>query len=84
LFIYPSPNNGQFKVSYYNSAGGNTKQTVIVYDAKGAKVYHKLFTFSGPYQLHDIDLRGKAKGVYFVVIGDANGKKIIDGKVLVH
>ncbi len=83
LFIYPSPNNGQFKVSYYNSAGGNTKQTVIVYDAKGAKVYHKLFTFSGPYELHDIDLRGKAKGVYFVVIGDANGKKIIDGKVLI-
>lgn len=83
LFIYPSPNNGQFKVSYYNSAGGSAKQTVIVYDAKGAKVYHKLFTFSGPYQLHDIDLRGKAKGVYFVVIGDANGKKIIDGKVLV-
>ena len=84
LFIYPSPNNGQFKVSYYNSAGGNTKQTVVVYDVKGAKVYHKLFTFSGPYELHDIDLRGKAKGIYFVVIGDANGKKIIDGKVLIN
>ena len=83
LFIYPSPNNGQFKVSYYNNAAGNTRQTVVVYDAKGAKVYHKLFTFSGPYQLHDIDLRGKAKGVYFVVIGDADGKKIIDGKVLI-
>ncbi len=84
LFIYPSPNNGQFTVSYYNATGGSTKQSVTVYDAKGAKVYSKEFSFSGPYQLHDIDLRGKAKGIYFVVIGDANGKRIIDGKVLIN
>jgi hypothetical protein len=84
LFMYPSPNNGRFTVSYYNSAGGNTKQSVTVYDAKGAKVYSKIFTFSGPYELHDIDISGEAKGVYFVVIGDANGKKIIDGKVVLN
>lgn len=84
LFIYPSPNDGRFTVSYYNTTGGNTKQSVTVYDAKGAKVYNKIFTFSGPYELHDIDIRGKARGVYFVVVGDANGKKIIDGKVLVN
>lgn len=84
LFIYPSPNDGRFTVSYYNSVGGNTKQSVTVYDAKGAKIFSKAFTFSGPYELHDIDIRGKAKGVYFIVVGDANGKKIIDGKVLVN
>ncbi len=83
LFIYPSFNNGRFTVSYYNSAAGSTRQTIIVYDAKGAKVYQKQFTFSGPYQLHDINIRGKATGVYFVVIGDANGKKIADGKVMI-
>jgi hypothetical protein len=84
LFIYPSPNDGRFTVSYYNSGGGNTKQSVTVYDAKGARVYVKTFTFSGPYELHDIDIRGKARGVYFIVVGDANGKKIIDGKVLIN
>ena len=84
LFIFPSPNDGRFTVSYYNSTGGNTKQSVTVYDAKGAKVYSKIFTFSGPYELHDIDIRGKARGIYFVVVGDANGKRIIDGKVLVN
>jgi len=84
LFIYPSPNDGRFAISYYNSTGGNTKQSVTVYDAKGAKVYSKIFTFSGPYELHDIDIRGKARGVYFVVVGDANGKKIIDGKVMIN
>ena len=51
---------------------------------KGAKVYVKMFTFSGPYELHDIDIGGKARGVYFIVVGDANGKKIIDGKVLIN
>jgi hypothetical protein len=84
LFIYPSPNNGRFTLSYYNAGSGNTKQSVTVYDAKGARVYVKTFTFSGPYELHDIDIRGKARGVYFIVVGDANGKKIIDGKVMVN
>lgn len=84
LFIYPSPNTGQFTVAYYNASTGTTKQSVAVYDAKGAKVYSKEFSFSGPYQLHAIDLRGMAKGIYFVVMGGANGEKIIDGKVLIN
>lgn len=84
LFIYPSPNEGRFTLSYYNASGGNTKQSVTIYDARGAKIYYKVFTFNGPYQLHDIDIRGKQRGVYFVVVGDAAGKKIIDGKVLVN
>ena len=84
LFIYPSPNNGQFTVSYYNASGVSTKQSVTIYDAKGAKVYSKEFSFSGPYQLHEIDLRNRAKGIYFVVVGDAGGRKIVDGKVLIN
>lgn len=84
LFIYPSPNTGRFIVSYYNQGGGNTRQSVTIYDAKGARVYYREFAFSGLYELHDVDISGKAKGVYFVVIGDSNGKKIIDGKVLVN
>ena len=84
LYVYPSPNNGRFIVSYYNSTGGNTRQSVSIYDSKGAKVYYKEFSFTGPYELHDIDIRGKAKGVYFIVIGDADGKKLADGKVLIN
>jgi Metallo-peptidase family M12/Secretion system C-terminal sorting domain len=84
LFIYPSPNDGRFTLSYYNAGGGNTRQSVTIYDSKGARVYVKVFTFSGTYELHDIDIRGRSKGVYFIVVGDANGKKIVDGKVLVN
>lgn len=84
LFLYPNPSDGLFTLSYYNAGGGNTKQSVTIYDAKGAKVYSKIFTFSGSYELHDIDLRGRAKGIYFVVVGDANGKRIIEGKMLIN
>jgi hypothetical protein len=84
LFIYPSPNDGRFTLSYYNAGGGNTRQSVTIYDSKGARVYVKVFTFNGPYELHDIDIRGRSRGVYFIVVGDANGKKIVDGKVLVN
>ncbi len=83
LYIYPNPNNGQFTVSYYNAGGTSTKQTVTVYDSKGAKVYFKQFSFSGFYGLLDVDLGNQPKGVYIVVIGDASGKKLIEGKVLI-
>src|SRR5207244_7476755 len=83
IFIYPNPNDGLFTVSYYNASGSSTKQSVTVYDSKGAKVYYKQFSFAGFYGLLDIDLGNQPKGVYIVVIGDANGKKLIEGKVLI-
>ena len=83
LYIYPNPNDGQFTVSYYNAGGSNTKQSVTIYDSKGAKVFYKQFTFVGYYGLLDVDLGNQPKGVYIVVIGDASGKKLIEGKVLI-
>ena len=83
LYIYPNPNDGQFTVSYYNAGGSNTKQSVTIYDSKGAKVFYRQFTFAGYYGLLDVDLGNQPKGVYIVVIGDASGKKLIEGKVLI-
>jgi len=83
IYIYPNPNNGQFTVSYYNASGSSTKQSVTIYDSKGAKVYYKQFSFAGFYGLLDVDLGNQPKGLYIVVIGDANGKKLIEGKVLI-
>jgi hypothetical protein len=84
LFIYPSPNDGQFTVSYYNSSGGNTTRTITIYDSKGAKVYNAKFQVTGPYTLLPIDVRPAQTGIYYVVVGDANGNKLAEGKVLVH
>lgn len=84
LFIYPSPTDGEFTVAYYNPGGTATKQSVTIFDARGARIYTRLFDVTGPYQLLPIDLRREAGGVYFVVVGDANGKKIVEGKVMIR
>lgn len=84
LFIFPSPNDGQFTVAYYNSGGGSSQRSVTIVDAHGAKIYHAKFAVSGSYTLLPIDIRTASRGVYFVIIGDAAGKKIATGNVVVH
>ena len=84
LFIFPSPNAGQFTVSYYNESGASTGRTVTIYDSKGRRVYTRKFTVSGPYTLIPIDIRPANSGIYYVVVGDNSGKKIIEGKVLIQ
>lgn len=84
LFIFPTPNDGRFTVSYYNASGAAGKQTLAVYDTRGQRVYNAQLNVNGPYTLHDINLRGSAKGIYYVVIGDGSGKKITEGKVMIY
>lgn len=84
LFIYPTPNDGRFTVSYYNAGGNADKRTLAIYDSRGQMVYNAQLAINGPYTLHDINLRGHAKGVYYVVIGDASGKKITESKVMIY
>jgi hypothetical protein len=81
LFIFPSPNDGRFTVSYYNSAGTSTQRTIVIFDGKGSKVYSRMFTITGPYTLLPIDLRNVNTGIYYVAVGDASGQKLADGKV---
>ena len=84
LFIFPSPNDGRFTVSYYNSNGASTQRRIIITDAKGARVYDRQFTIAGPYTLIPIDLRSASRGIYFVSVGDASGAKLAEGKVHVR
>jgi hypothetical protein len=81
LFIFPSPNDGRYTVSYYNSSGSATQQQIVVFDAKGAAVYSRKFNITGPYTLLNIDMQGANTGIYIVVVGDASGKKLAEGKV---
>ncbi len=82
LFIYPSPNNGQFKVSYY-TASTNPKNTLAIYDAKGARVYLKQYAITNPYQIMDVDMRKNGKGVYRVVLLDIGNKVVATGAVTI-
>jgi len=84
LFIFPSPNDGRFTVSYYNDGGTSTKRTIVIFDSKGGEVYNGQFNITGAYTLIAIDLQRANTGIYYVVVGDVNGKKLATGKVHVR
>ncbi len=84
LFIYPSPNDGRFTVSYYNSGGASGQRWIRIYDGLGQGVFDRTFPISGTYTLIPIDLRHMSRGVYYVVVGDGSGKRLTQGKVHVR
>jgi len=84
LFIFPSPNDGRFTVAYYNDGGTSTKRTIAIFDSKGGMVFNSKFDIAGAYTLINIDMQTDNTGIYYVVVGDANGKKLATGKVHVR
>ncbi|HEV7781775.1 MAG TPA: S8 family serine peptidase [Chitinophagaceae bacterium] len=83
LFIYPSPNSGQFKVAYYTS-GANAVNRLVIYDSKGAMVYNRTYPISSPYQTMNVDMLRYNAGIYHVVLFDKAGKKLADGTVVIQ
>ena len=84
LFIFPSPNDGNFQVSYYNSGGVNTQRRITIYDSKGSLVFDRKFAITGSYTLIPINLERGSRGIYYVVVGNASGVKLAEGKVHVR
>ncbi len=84
LFIFPSPNDGNFTVSYYNNGGTSTSRRIAIFDSKGGLVYNRIFPVAGSYTLIPVNLQSVSRGIYYVVVGDASGKKLADGKVHVR
>ena len=86
LFIFPTPNDGRFTVSYYNNGNASTNRRIVIFSTAGQKVYDRIFPITGSYTLLNIDLRyvSPGRGIYYVMVGDANGTKLVDGKVHVR
>jgi len=83
MFIYPSPNKGTFNVVYY-AAAPDTKYTLSIYDAKGARAYVKTYTLSSAYQQMNVDMRTSGKGIYRVALFDKTGKSIAVGSIVIE
>ena len=47
-------------------------------------VYNRQFSITGPYTLIPINLQSGSRGIYYVLVGDAGGNKLADGKVHVR
>ena len=87
LFVFPSPNDGRFTVSYYSagaSVTNSTKQNITIFDSYGRRVLNKEYPVTQPYQLHQIDMRRNGTGVYYIILREANGNKIKTGEVVVR
>jgi hypothetical protein len=76
-FIYPNPSSGQFQVRYYSVAGNNNlPRGIVVYDAKGDRVFTQNYTVGRPYDRMDVDMRAFGKGLYWVEVVDRNGNRL--------
>jgi hypothetical protein len=84
LFIYPSPNDGSFTLSYYYGQSGSTTRVVSIFDSKGARVFEQRFLVSGPYTLLPIEMPAAAAGIYMVMLSDINGNKLVSDKVVIR
>jgi hypothetical protein len=84
VFIYPNPNNGQFQIRYNNLTGTLKKHNIIIFDSKGALVQMQTNSISTAYGGMGVDLRGKGKGVYWVILQDDNGNQLASERVVVY
>lgn len=84
LFVFPSPTTGQFTLSYYNASGSSTQRVITIYDSRGMQVYNAKLSINGPYTLLNINLTGSSRGIYIISVGDASGKKLTKGKVVIN
>jgi len=84
LFIYPSPNTGQFQVRFFSQLGSAPfPRTVSVFDSKGSRVFTKTFAVTSAFTRMDVDLKNYSKGIYSVELTDSRGNRLKTGRVLV-
>jgi hypothetical protein len=84
LFVYPNPSSGQFVVRYYSSVNTTTAFTLNVYDAKGRRVYSRLYPIGRPYDRMDVNLGNAAGGTYLVELRDAKGNRLGSSAVIIR
>jgi hypothetical protein len=84
LFVFPSPNDGNFTLSYYYGQSGATTRQVNIYDTKGALTYQQRFLVTGAYTLLSIAMPATASGLYLIVVADDKGNKLVTEKVVVQ
>ncbi|MFC4262184.1 Ig-like domain-containing protein [Ferruginibacter yonginensis] len=82
-FVFPNPNRGIFNVAFNNGGTNLNGRTVTVYDNKGSRVFEKVYNNNVPFSNMKVDISQHAKGQYFIIVRDAQGKKIAESTVVV-
>ena len=84
MYTYPNPSGGIFQVRYNSEAGNTLQRSLTVYNNRGEKIITRNFTQTIPYQKIDVDIRQHGKGLYWVEVRDANGKRLGMNRVVVQ
>jgi subtilisin-like proprotein convertase family protein len=86
LFIYPSPNNGNFQVRYYTDLTNGTAApaAVNVYDEKGSQVFSQTYRVGSGYQPMNVSISPThGRGIYRVDVVDTRGNRLKTGSVVI-
>lgn len=84
MYTYPNPSGGLFQVRYYSEPNNTLQSSLTVYNNQGTKIITRDFTQTVPYQKIDVDVRVNGKGLYWVELRDANGKRLGMRRVVVQ
>ncbi len=84
LYTYPNPSGGLFQVRYHSEVNSTLQRSLSVYNNRGEKLITKTFTQTIPYQTIDVDIRANGKGLYWVELRDADGKRLSINKVMIQ
>lgn len=84
MYTYPNPSGGIFQVRYFSVPNNTLQRSLTVYNNWGEKIITKTFTQTVPYQKIDVDVRAYGKGIFWVELRDANGKRFALKRVVVQ
>jgi subtilisin-like proprotein convertase family protein len=84
MYTYPNPSGGIFQVRYHSVPNNTLQRSLTVYNNRGEKIIGRNFTQTIPYQKIDVDVRAHGKGLYWVEVSDANGKRLGIKRVVVQ
>ncbi len=84
MYTYPNPSGGIFQVRYHSEPNNTLQRSLTVYNNRGEKIITRNFTQTIPFQKIDIDVRANGKGLYWVELRDANGKRLGMSRVVVQ
>lgn len=84
MYTYPNPSAGIFQVRYQSDINTPVKRTLSVFNNYGNRILTKTFTQTIPYQKINVDVRANGKGIYWIELRDATGKRLEMKRVVVQ
>jgi len=84
IFVYPNQSSGKFQVRFYSKPNTVVPATLILYDNTGQILVNRPYNQINSYQRVDVDVRKHGKGLYWVEMLDAHGKRVGLSKLLIQ